>query len=1381
MKTSFEFCPSGHQPFTRAALSTGGREKTKFLSIGMSISIRQLTRLNTLALMVVVSCTIAFGGHARAQSTPLSLHPDNPHYLLWRGKPTLLVTSGEHYGAVMNAPFDYVAYLDELQSVGLNLTRLFSGVYCEDEGFASKENTLCPGPGNLLCPFARSDTPGYAKGGNKFDLGQWDEAYFKRLKDFVAQAGKRGIVVEFVFFCPYYEDSQWNLSPFNARNNVNVNDIGDVPVHEVYLLKHPKLLGVQQALVRKIVTELKDADNVYYEILNEGYWNRTPSLVVDPHGQLPWQHKIADTIVEAEKDFANKHLIAQNSWPQGCAPGKASKVDKPYPAVSIYNFHNVETLVEVVDVNCGLNKVIGQNETGPSGQTTAFDYRRWGWTFILAGGAIYNNLDYSFTVRHPKGEYKHWDEQPGGAMAAMRKQLRILKDFMEGFDFIHLKPDTALVKGGVPAGGAAFVLAKSGEAYAIYLYGGKQATLILDVPAGRYRAEWVNTLNGKVDKSEDVPHGGGALTLGSPEYKEDVALRLVMVRDHAPTIRDLRAGDYPGRWAGRFIWDRGEAAPRQYHLMLRKTFDLAAPVAEARVHIAVADRYLLYVNGRYVGRGPCRSIGPKWISYDTQDVAAWLKPGTNTLAVHAYFYAGGDIHPFSHFRRAGLFVQIEAGLAGGSRVLIGSDESWKVRAASGYRRDTSVGNGTSQIPAEIYEAGRDPEDWVKAEYNDSSWDRAVRLPDADWQHLEPRVTPLPIEREVFPVKLVAVGETDPADAARFKDTEVAERLTAEKHGPLAHCKAEKASELIKADAAALFQSAEGHDPFVILDFGQPCLGIPRVVFEAPKGTVVEMTYAATRLVDGRVPAMECGRFGDRYVARDGLQTWQPFEFQKATRQLQLVFRTGGVPVRVHSVSLIAQEYPARLQGSFACSDETLTRLWRATIDTVYLHLEDAYLNDPVRERWPYLLCGELEQSHLAYYAAYGDIAATELNFQHTTRSQLANGVLAWGTGQNYAAIPTFSLFYAQAVLNRHRYFAKPGFLQQHYPALVRVEQWCQENTNPATELLDRHWPKAWVWLDWPTAAKWDALKRGEKTRAYFYIDALHCQMLEDMSEIAERLGKPEDSARWQARAAKIRQSMRCLYWDPERRLYADLLTDGQRAQLFSELINGMALLYGIATPEQSATIVKELTPPRADLTRVSPLYIYYVLEGLIKSGAAEYSYRYLAERYAPTMAASDFPTLWEGWSGETPVGANNTSTIHGGGAGVAWALTTHVLGITPLADGFKQVRIAPEPGALAWAKGTLPSAAGHVSVSWRKHANDYQLEATLPEKVRGELVLPRPDQGLLRLVHNGMERSVPPVGQQADGVEAGQRTVTLQILPGNHRVQLTAADKPKSK
>jgi len=32
----------------------------------------------------------------------IKLHPDNPHYFLFRGQSTVLITSGEHYGAVLN-------------------------------------------------------------------------------------------------------------------------------------------------------------------------------------------------------------------------------------------------------------------------------------------------------------------------------------------------------------------------------------------------------------------------------------------------------------------------------------------------------------------------------------------------------------------------------------------------------------------------------------------------------------------------------------------------------------------------------------------------------------------------------------------------------------------------------------------------------------------------------------------------------------------------------------------------------------------------------------------------------------------------------------------------------------------------------------------------------------------------------------------------------------------------------------------------------------------------------------------------------------------------------------------------------------------------------
>ena len=51
-----------------------------------------------------------------AQTNPIALHPENPHYFIYHGKPTILITSGEHYGAVLNLDFDYLPYLDELKS-----------------------------------------------------------------------------------------------------------------------------------------------------------------------------------------------------------------------------------------------------------------------------------------------------------------------------------------------------------------------------------------------------------------------------------------------------------------------------------------------------------------------------------------------------------------------------------------------------------------------------------------------------------------------------------------------------------------------------------------------------------------------------------------------------------------------------------------------------------------------------------------------------------------------------------------------------------------------------------------------------------------------------------------------------------------------------------------------------------------------------------------------------------------------------------------------------------------------------------------------------------------------------------------------------------------
>lgn len=458
-----------------------------------------------IALLLAVSTAIP--ATAAEPARPFAVHPDNGHYFLFRGQPAVLITSGEHYGAVLNLDFDYKAYLKALAADGLNHTRTFAGTYREVPGsFEITDNTLAPAPNRYAAPWARSSTPGYSDGGNKFDLSKWDPAYFARLKDFLTEAGKHGIVVELTLFCPNYDDSMWKASPLNAANNVN--GVGERPKDQVYQLRHKDLVAVQEAFVRKVAAELKDVDNLYYEVCNEPYFGGVT---------IEWQHRIVDTLVAAEMNFPHKHLISMN-----IANGRA-KVEKPHPAVGLFNFHYCHP-PDVVAMNYALNKPIGENETGFR-KSADVTYRTEGWDFMIAGGALYNNLDYSFTAKHPGGTFRGY-KSPGGGSPELRKQLGVLKRFLDGFDFVRMAPADKVVTGGVPAKATARVLAEPGKQYAVYLNGGTKADLTLELPKGTYTAEWIDTKTGKVAKSETLTHPGGPAVVKSPEYAEDIALRI---------------------------------------------------------------------------------------------------------------------------------------------------------------------------------------------------------------------------------------------------------------------------------------------------------------------------------------------------------------------------------------------------------------------------------------------------------------------------------------------------------------------------------------------------------------------------------------------------------------------------------------------------------------------------------------------------------------------------------------------------------------------------------------------------------------------------------------------------------------------------------------
>lgn len=465
--------------------------------------------LSLCAVSVLISCSKkANESPVEVRETPIALHPENPHYFEYKNKPTVLITSAEHYGAVLNLDFDYVRYLETLAADDLNLTRVFTGAYVEPVGaFKIERNTLAPDPGRFICPWARTDSIGYANGGNKFDLTRWDDEYFRRLKDFLTEADKRNIIVELTLFCPFYGDHQWEISPMNAINNINGGGPRD-RTHVYTLDKSNGLLAVQENLVRKIIDELKDYNNLIYEICNEPYFGGVT---------MEWQHHIASLIQEEEKDLEKPHLISQN-----IANG-SQRIEDPHPAVSVFNFHYATPPVAVKH-NYQLNKVIGDNETGFKGNADS-TYRKEGWAFILAGGALYNNLDYSFTHDHEDGTFRYPAAQPGGGSPSLRKQLKYLQQFISSFNYLRMRPDTTVLLNR-KSFRTAEVLSESGKQYGAYLFGKGPIELQLAIPAGTYTVEFMNPRTGETKKSSPLT-SGGKLELITPGFEEDVAIRII--------------------------------------------------------------------------------------------------------------------------------------------------------------------------------------------------------------------------------------------------------------------------------------------------------------------------------------------------------------------------------------------------------------------------------------------------------------------------------------------------------------------------------------------------------------------------------------------------------------------------------------------------------------------------------------------------------------------------------------------------------------------------------------------------------------------------------------------------------------------------------------
>jgi len=471
--------------------------------------------------------------------------PDNPHYFYYKGEPVVLITSDHHYGAVLDQDFDYVKFLNYIASQGLNLTRIYPGGMFEPTDKYLPGNPLGPRPGRQLLPWARSEqggaNPSLAETGQsslKYDLDEWNPEYFRRLKAFTKLARDRNIIVEVAFFNGMYADC-WPLMAMYHTNNIQNIGRYEAPECGLFTTMDQRNLDVvkyQMAYIKKIATELNGYDNIIYDICDEPSLQGLPngSITVIPDSLIaPWILTMKEAFLQAEELLPNKHLLGQTI--QNLSPDFSAA-----PWCDWLPAEYVKPAEKALDMNYDANKPIVNVESNYFGASlTGNNYnvdavRVEGWWFMLRGGAGIINLN---------GEYYRGNETGGAnTQSQIVPQRKILKEFMDKLDLKGLSRFTAFIN--IPEEAFCGALAEKGKQYAMYIFHGSHDnewgasfvpnpgsysdSLTLEaVPAGVYSLQWFDPASGNVKGAENLTWKGGDLTVRTPPYSLDIALKII--------------------------------------------------------------------------------------------------------------------------------------------------------------------------------------------------------------------------------------------------------------------------------------------------------------------------------------------------------------------------------------------------------------------------------------------------------------------------------------------------------------------------------------------------------------------------------------------------------------------------------------------------------------------------------------------------------------------------------------------------------------------------------------------------------------------------------------------------------------------------------------
>lgn len=383
-------------------------------------------------------------------------------------------------------------------------------------------------------------------------------------------------------------------------------------------------------------------------------------------------------------------------------------------------------------------------------------------------------------------------------------------------------------------------------------------------------------------------------------------------------------------------------------------------------------------------------------------------------------------------------------------------------------------------------------------------------------------------------------------------------------------------------------------------------------------------------------------------------------------------------------------------ASFRSSDEMLNRVWDLCRYSIKATTFAGIYVDGDRERIPYEADAYLDQ--LSQYAVEGDIQMARDTFDRLLKHP------TWPTEWSFHLI-----FMAHADWMRT---GDTNWLGARYASLKPKLLLDRAGPDGLLVSTDSQINKGDL-VDWPKEERDGFVFTSVNT----VINAFYLRALTDMAEMARALGKNTEADEYADRERKTQVMFQEKLFNAARGLYRD----GEDTDHCSLHANLFPLAFGLVPEKHREHVTRWL----ADRGMACSVYAaQYLLEGLFENNAGREALQLITandDRSWRHMVESGATITWEAWDQKYKP---NLDWTHAWGAAPANLLPRFVLGVQPLAPGWRCALIRPIPGNLKFAQGKVPTPCGPVLVDWQRDPASFSLTLTLPKGMTAHVELP---------------------------------------------------------